>query len=211
MKRLINIMLDLEFMSLQPNAAIVQIGAVVFDPFGDPDAEIPEIDRFLVNVDLADSIRNGGHIDGDTVRWWLQQSDEARVALTDPPPLFLSVALSNFSRFVTSAVARASQVEDPFGAVIWGNGTIEDNIKLRTAFERLQLLVPWSFRGDRCYRSVAAFLDPESVLPRQQIGTHHCAVDDAESQARHLQQLIRASGARPLSGESDLPQFGVRP
>jgi len=47
---------------------------------------------------------------------------------------------------------------------------------------------PWSYRNDRCYRTLAAIC-PEVKMER--IGTFHNAVDDAKSQARHLQRIYK--------------------
>jgi exodeoxyribonuclease VIII len=47
--------------------------------------------------------------------------------------------------------------------------------------------VPWQFWNSRCYRTVKS-LYPDNKLKRS--GTYHNAVDDAESQARHLIELL---------------------
>jgi exodeoxyribonuclease VIII len=46
---------------------------------------------------------------------------------------------------------------------------------------------PWRHWNDRCYRTVKS-LYPDVKLER--VGTHHNAVDDAESQARHLIAML---------------------
>jgi hypothetical protein len=74
-----DLMLDLETMGTSPNAAIVAIGAVKFDP---GTGELGG--RFYQVVDLASSVAAGCVIDPDTVLWWMRQSPEAR-AMFDAP------------------------------------------------------------------------------------------------------------------------------
>ncbi|WP_054413031.1 exonuclease, partial [Escherichia albertii] len=65
----IHLMIDLETMGKNPDAPIISIGAIFFDPqTGDMGPE------FSKTVDLETA---GGVIDRDTIKWWLKQSREA--------------------------------------------------------------------------------------------------------------------------------------
>ena len=72
---MIQVMLDLETMSVRSNAAIASIGAVKFD------TETGIVDKFYRTVDLRTSKAVGLHVDPETVGWWNNQSKEARQAL----------------------------------------------------------------------------------------------------------------------------------
>ena len=74
---------------------------------------------------------------------------------------------------------------------MWGNGAAFDNVILAVAYKRAWLPVPWSYKNDRCYRTVAA-LAPEVARP--EVGERHNAADDAEAQARHLIEVLRVLG-----------------
>ncbi|WP_074460701.1 exonuclease, partial [Escherichia coli] len=76
----IHLMIDLETMGKNPDAPIISIGAIFFDPqTGDMGPE------FSKTVDLETA---GGVIDRDTIKWWLKQSREAQSAImTDEIPL----------------------------------------------------------------------------------------------------------------------------
>ncbi|HFP5364253.1 TPA: RecE family exodeoxyribonuclease, partial [Escherichia coli] len=64
-----HLMLDLETMGKNPDAPIISIGAIFFDPqTGDMGPE------FSKTIDLETA---GGVIDRDTIKWWLKQSREA--------------------------------------------------------------------------------------------------------------------------------------
>ena len=67
-KRYEAIMIDIEAMGLGPNAAIIQIGAIIFR---EDDGKIK--DRFDISVDLMSSLNNGGEVDQETVDWWKSQ------------------------------------------------------------------------------------------------------------------------------------------
>ncbi|EIM8217661.1 3'-5' exoribonuclease, partial [Escherichia coli] len=75
-----HLMIDLETMGKNPNAPIISIGAIFFDPqTGDMGPE------FSKTIDLETA---GGVIDRDTIKWWLKQSREAQSAImTDEIPL----------------------------------------------------------------------------------------------------------------------------
>lgn len=165
-----NVMLDLETMGNGPLAAIVAIGAVEFDPDGGVIGR-----KFYEVVNLESAVRSGGVMDASTVLWWLQQSDAARSAFARPGAE-LPAALQRFAGWL-----------DP-DARVWGNGAAFDNVILASAYRGLSLQVPWKFWNDRCYRTLKS-LHPEVEVVRR--GTHHNAVDDAESQAVHLMKILR--------------------
>jgi exodeoxyribonuclease VIII len=168
-----NIMIDLETMGTGPAAAIVAIGAVEFDLVSG------ELGReFYEAVSLPSSMESGGRVDADTVLWWLRQSDEAR-ALFRAPAHRLYEVLEQLAFFMAEFAGPEVKV--------WGNGAAFDNVVLAGAFDRAGLDRPWKYSNDRCYRTVKA-LHPE--VPMERTGTHHNALDDAISQAKHLIVMI---------------------
>ena len=159
-------MLDLETMGSGSTAAIVAIGAVAFD------TDIRS--KFYARIHLASSIETGGRVDANTVLWWLQQSDAARKELyTAVEGNTARKACLNFTAWYANCN----------GGAVWGNGATFDNVILRNTFDRLCLPTPWSFRDDRCFRTVKA-LHPKVDVPVS--GTAHNALDDATWQAQYL-------------------------
>ena len=61
-----DIMIDLETLATSPDAAILTIGAVKFDPFGD-DINEPNCEKFYVRVDLDSCDRIGLVTNDDTI------------------------------------------------------------------------------------------------------------------------------------------------
>jgi exodeoxyribonuclease VIII len=176
----LEVMLDIETMSTQSNAAILSIGAVKFDPRGDIGMlgvpNDPEYQHFYVTIDLASCVNAELHVEGRTVMWWLDQSVEARAALRAEPHYDLDSALSRF--FVWFG---------PESLPTWANGAGFDNVILRNAYEKLGGISPFKFYDDRCFRTIKAlFPDMQYVKPKLQ---HH-ALEDAIAQATHLQKLF---------------------
>ncbi len=110
----------------------------------------------------------------------MRQSDEARKYICGDG-LPLRQVLSEFSEWLDSLG------EEP---KVWGNGAAFDNVILAQAYRRAGLSVPWPYWNDRCYRTVKA-MRPDVRMDRT--GTHHNAIDDATSQARHLIALLTAN------------------
>ena len=71
-----DLMIDLESMGKKPNAPIVSIGAVFFNPLT---GELGQ--EFYMAVSLESAMDQGAVPDGDTILWWLKQSSEARSAI----------------------------------------------------------------------------------------------------------------------------------
>lgn len=181
-----DVMLDLEAMSKDdPNAAIVSIGAVAFDR-----AKQVIGDHFFAVVDLQSSLDSGGRVDGDTIMWWMQQSDGARQALlADSVPL--EEALTQFEEWL-------HRQGDPDRIRVWGNGVDYDNVVLRNAYRRLGRAAPWHFRNQKCYRSLKTEAPQVMYVP---VGTLHNAVDDAMAQVYHLFLIDAALGPQKVLAE----------
>ncbi|HHY7996532.1 TPA: 3'-5' exoribonuclease domain-containing protein, partial [Escherichia coli] len=124
-----HLMIDLETMGKNPDAPIISIGAIFFDPqTGDMGPE------FSKTIDLETA---GGVIDRDTIKWWLKQSREAQSAImTDEIPL--DDALLQLREFI-------DENSGEFFVQVWGNGANFDNTILRRSYERQGIPCPWRY------------------------------------------------------------------
>ncbi|EFL5668557.1 exonuclease, partial [Escherichia coli] len=115
-----HMMIDLETMGKNPDAPLISIGAIFFDPqTGDMGPEFSK----TIDMDTA-----GGVIDRGTIKWWLKQSREAQSAiLTDEIPL--DDALLQLREFI-------DENSGEFFVQVWGNGANFDNTILRRSYER---------------------------------------------------------------------------
>ena len=171
-----HIMIDLETMSLRPNAAIVSIGAVLFDDQG------CALDTFYRNVSLSSCQSHGLHIDAGTVMWWLRQNAVARDAL-DTDPLKLPAALRELNDWMPHTASLTG---------VWGNGAAADNVWLAEAYLAADVVRPWTHKHDRCYRTFRAA--HQDVIDPPENETSHNALSDALWQVEFMRIVIKQKG-----------------
>jgi exodeoxyribonuclease VIII len=176
-------MLDLETLGLDYNAAIISIGAVKFDPKAyDLHEPLGKFDIFYAAI-THESARRHGTVDAVTIEWWGKQPIEARnAAFNSTNARELSIVLYEFNEWA----------KDCDG--VWGNGATFDNVIIRSALKSCGIEPSWSFRDDKCFRTVCNLVDKENQPPVVRYGTHHNAVDDAITQALHLQKVYKILG-----------------
>ncbi len=197
-----HISLDLEAFSTKPYATIIQIGAVEFN-IGDLRESVPPAlgATFKVNIDAKSSAAVGCVVDGDTIKWWNDQSDEAKASVRDPSiRLTFEKAMRAFATFVEGTGAR----------YVWGNGATFDCSRLSEAYELSNVERPWHYKGDQDLRTLRHSVkllgrkipplpiqdDPEFVK--------HDGLWDAKSQAQEIQYAYRelAKGLRCSNEEA---------
>ena len=168
-----HMMIDLETMGKNPDAPLISIGAIFFDPqTGDMGPEFSK----TIDMDTA-----GGVIDRGTIKWWLKQSREAQSAiLTDEIPL--DDALLQLREFI-------DENSGEFFVQVWGNGANFDNTILRRSYERQGITCPWRYYNDRDVRTIvelgkAIDFDARTAIPFE--GERHNALDDARYQAKYV-------------------------
>jgi hypothetical protein len=178
-----HVMVDLETLGTSPGSVILSIGAVEFDPQGTEIKAGPGY-QFHQHIDLVDSMQQGFGVKADTLLWWLNQSDEARSRIVrgQVGAPAIKYALSRFADWCLMGAAIKE-------VVIWGNGASFDNALLSEAYLKMRVDPPWEFWNDRCYRTIKGEY-PDVKLVRE--GTHHDALHDAISQAKHLQAIYQS-------------------
>lgn len=174
---ILDIMIDLETLSSASDAAMVAIGAVRFDL---RNGVVPDSGKnvFYQVINAKSAQKAGGRIDADTVMWWMGQSEGARKALLVDDAMPIETALKDFSAWVR---------EVPCGGM-WGNGADFDNVVLCNSYLRLGYTAPWAWTMNRCYRTMNLVMGAGIEFTRE--GTHHNALHDAISQARHLCKIF---------------------
>jgi hypothetical protein len=169
-------MCDLETLDTAATAVVTAIGLVEFDPHSTRIGPT----FYRVPNDLREQAKRGCTTNPETAVWWMRQSEAARNAITNPTEV--------------SALPTRKCLEDltaylgGFGwdTCIWGNGADFDNLILGHLFGAFGMLRPWSYSANRCYRTMKNL--PQAPKPAR-TGTHHNALDDAVSQAIHLQEI----------------------
>lgn len=183
------IMLDCESLSVAPNAALLSISAVAFDLSSkNPDDLV--IDTFDGHIKIEDAMTRGGHVDPNTILWWMGQEETARRYLVDAQKHMADYelpVLQNFEAWINGLMAQ-HQVH-PDSLEIWSNDELADAAWVANAFKRHKKEAPWPWWGVRCYRTMYNFFPG---IRRSTVfeGTPHIGIDDAQHQVKVLWRIV---------------------
>ncbi|QLR78037.1 3'-5' exoribonuclease [Citrobacter freundii] len=177
-----HLMVDLETMGSGPDAPIVSIGAVYFDPStGNTGAEFYQV------VSLESSMSFGMKPDASTIQWWLKQSSEARSAILVDEALGLRETLELLADFIAENAANGSHTVQ-----LWGNGCSFDNVILRRAYALTETPFSVPFWNDRDVRTMVELGKSVGINPRYDIpfeGDMHNALSDARHQVKYVSAI----------------------
>ena len=173
-----HLMTDIETLDSSPTSVIVSIGAVLFN------ASQVHPTGFYAVVDVQDCIDKGLTVSGNTIGWWLKQSDEARKVFQEKT-VSLDTALKGLRNHVFKLTGGTS-------VKVWGNSYSFDGVILENAYKVIGQQKWWNtFSGEGCYRTIKSI---KGVPKIHRQGTHHNALDDAISQADHLIEINKHLG-----------------
>lgn len=177
-----HLMVDMETMGNGPDAPIVSIGAVFFDPStGNTGAEFYRV------VSLESSMSFGMKPDASTIQWWLKQSSEARSAILVDEAMGLLETLELLADFIAENAANGSHTVQ-----MWGNGCSFDNVILRRAYALTDTPFTVPFWNDRDVRTMVELGKSVGINPRYDIpfeGDMHNALSDARHQVKYVSAI----------------------
>ena len=186
MNNLNHVMLDIETFGVGNDAAVVSIGACMFNPYMEAVGRQSQNQRFYTVLDLNDPLI--GVITPSTVAFWMKQGDGARLALVGDDVLRIGAKLAckEFAAFCKQQGAE----------YIWSNGPTFDETIMRSLFKRCGVKFPVHFRGSRCCRTIAGLardmgFDSREALESVREGDVHNALDDAVHQCRWVGACAR--------------------
>lgn len=170
-----HVMIDLETMGVTPQAPIVSIGAILFDPNLNKLGNKKNNETFYEELDYSEQDREPCQ---STVDWWNTQSEAARNALgglEDLPDVLIELA-----KFI------------PKNAKVWGNGSTFDISMLEDAYRQYNMEIPWAFWNVRdCRTVVDMFETNRGGFGESRRGNNHNALDDATNQAKYIIKMWR--------------------
>jgi hypothetical protein len=166
-------MIDLETLSTRKTAALLSIGAIKFDPAGDNSKlivggprrveDIQSVtDSFYRRIVVESNKELGLHVDADTVKWWMRQSEEAKAEAfmgTDRVPV--RQAMDEFYLWFSGA------------EFVWSKGASFDCAILAEIFAIIGRKAPWKYPAERCVRTaydLGSF--DEKSQPRNALAHH---------------------------------------
>ena len=166
-----HLMVDLETLATSPNATILTIGAVTFDP-----ASNKIFDKLYYRVDVDSCDRLGMVVDDATIEWWGKQAaDVKNEAFAEDNRVPIEEVIEKFHKFAWNCDA------------FWSHGSIFDLNILDTYYRKLNKAPPWNYWQIRDTRTLFDLgYDPE--MPKEGI---HNALEDANRQAIGVQTIYR--------------------
>jgi DNA polymerase III alpha subunit (gram-positive type) len=165
-----HVMLDLETLSLKPNAVILSIGATAVGR--EQDGFYRKLGTFYFPV-------GGFDIDRNTLAWWNEQSPEAKAEAFSGKADIKEV-LHEFRDWF------------PADAIIWANGAAFDIPVLTYAYGYFGMQVPWNYKNVACYRTLANLFDCSNYQePEGRETVAHISIADAKWQAHKLEWILR--------------------
>lgn len=171
-----HLMVDLETLATTPNAAILSLGAVTFDPNSNQ-----IYDELYYKVELESFDGLDSFIDDNTIEWWSKQDPAAQEEAFDPNDrIDIRTVMDEFYKFCIGS------------SKFWSHGSIFDIIILEHYYRQIGKPYPWKFWEVRDTRTLFDLgMDPE--MP--QANKHH-ALEDARRQAIGVQNMFRKLGRK---------------
>ena len=180
-------MIDLETLGTRPNALMLTIGAIRFDPFADnANTPLDKMDTFYRRVSLESFDTLDHTVDDATLEWWGKQADDVReeaFAEEDRQPI--DKVLLDFYRWVGT-------VDN-----IWANGSGFDCSIIEHFCREVKQGIPWDYWKVRDARTIYA-LAPNVERPT---GAAHHAVWDCWAQIVRLQRTFKQLGITQLASK----------
>lgn len=181
-----HVMIDIETLGRSHDAAVIQVGLTKFS-LTDQYELNPIIETRDWTIMLEDALVYG-KVDADTLMWWLKQTK-------DEPELYRTF-------FDPWAVAQKICVEALCGCVgwsqldgVWTNAPSFDFPILKHAIEAVGAKVPWTYRQERCSRSLFWYVMDRWPSLADQLPTRkgilHSAKEDSIYQAEVLIWLMQ--------------------
>jgi hypothetical protein len=170
-----DIMIDLETLATSPNAAVLTIGAVRFDPFGN-EIKMPSCQKFYVKVDIDSCDELQLDVNDATIEWWAQQSKEAQEEAFSPDGrIHVREAFNQLYKFCWGAQR------------VWSHGAAFDTVICENIFRKIGKAVPWSFWEVRDTRTLFDL----GINPQRPPVLKHHALEDAWNQTVGVQNVFQ--------------------
>ena len=166
-----HLMVDLETLATSPDAVILTIGAVTFDP-----ASNKIFDKLYYRVDVDSCDRLGMVVDDATIEWWSKQAANVQTeAFAEDNRVPIEEVIEKFHKFAWNCDA------------FWSHGATFDLVILDCYYRKLNKVPPWNFWQIRDTRTLFDLgYDPE--MPKEGL---HNALEDASRQAMGVQTIYR--------------------
>ena len=180
-----HVVIDLETMGTRPDAAIIQVGAVMFE--ARDRGRILNGTGFNMHVLLQDG---AGTVDHSTVAWWLREASAKKMGKE------MEERAEPLADVLEAFRAWPEAVELDWLAIegVWSNPSDFDLPIVKSAYNRFGADVPWDRRATRCARTLFHLAGGRPQIDMTGF-TVHDALDDAVMHAMEIQQAMAALNA----------------
>ena len=163
-------MIDLETLDTRPEAVVLTVGAIKFNPFTreDPHSEM------YYRLDADTQAMAGRTVDDRTVEWWGKQPQEVwQEALGDDNRTYVADFIRDLQKWLVGV------------EVVWAQGYGFDMTILENLLRMFGHNVPWNFWNIRDSRTLFQLMPQD---PRKAMNfTAHNALEDCRAQAQCVQ------------------------
>lgn len=171
-------MIDLETLGTSADAVWLSIAAIQFDPYTGRMGQ-----RFSANVDLASAQKAGRKISPSTLKWWLEQRPE------------ILKKMLVFGDDIDAVLKQLSAWIKETGVIYpWGNSASFDLGILSNSYAKFELLNPWAFYNERCYRTVVSLAGIKAIKDTSKA---HDPEYDCEIQIEALVKAYKILNIKP--------------
>lgn len=208
----IDITIDFETCALCPTAAVMSVGAVIWNrtsddsPFVFEGVTMPSLFVYGRHVDLRSQFVEGFTFDNETAQWWAQRSDEAKevvLGYDETPLVSIDQVIGNLCRWMKEIkeMLKAEQI------VLWSQGTDFDIAILRNICNKYCIEIPVSYKNFRDHRTfflecakmicnqAGVQMDPEKayalVEPYEEEGAVHDPIFDCKRSIYSTWQMMK--------------------
>ena len=173
-------MIDIETLDTCPDATVLSVGAVKFDPYNLTDP----ISKKLWRPSVDEQLNKGRTTSDDTIAWWAKQDAHVRdLTFTEEGRVPVESFMSNLNKYLVGVDK------------IWCQGPQFDMVILENMFNHFEHHRNWAYWQVCDSRTVFNMMP---VDPRKAIQQNlHSADDDAYWQAVCVQQTYQHFGVQP--------------
>jgi Fe-S cluster biosynthesis and repair protein YggX len=172
-----DVMLDIETLCTKPEAVILTIGAVKFDPFSNKIG-----DGLYIKPDVDEQIARGRTVDESTVEWWGKQAEDVREeALGMADRISIEEMYRQLNRFLVGAEN------------VWAQGPVFDMVIMANIYRQYGWPTPWQYWQVNDSRTLFKVHGDPRV--KGKAGLHN-ALEDCISQAQAVQTVYKQLGLK---------------
>lgn len=176
-----DLMIDLETLGSTPETPVISLGAVFFD------LEKKLLGpTFYMALDVSEQIDRGRKPTGDTIKWWMSQSDAAKRVFHEKAQPAANVLKLFSDWYKTSGNLAMPVLSERARAYVWGNGATFDISIMEHILRDYAIELPWGYNKAMDVRTFKRFCTKGEQIKKS--GVAHNALDDAISQANYIME-----------------------